>query len=120
MSTIERHSLLISDRFWRTESLPLYVYHCPRCDSPTEVFQHTFGAPRDAACATCGSIDLERVYTPFATHRSELDRLRDLDPRYFDRVDRAMANTRDADPMRHLERMTPFSAATDPGDPIKF
>jgi putative FmdB family regulatory protein len=120
VSTTERHSLLISDRFWRTDSLPLYVYRCRSCESHTEVFQHTFGAPSDAVCERCGSLNLARVYTPFTTQRSELDKLQNLDSKYYDRVDRAMANTRDADPMRHLERMTPFSAATDPGNPITF
>ncbi len=100
--------------------MPLYVYDCRRCQSRMEVLQRSFLTPRDSACETCGSTDLDRVFTPFATYRSELDRLRGLDPRYYDRVDRAMNNTREADPMRHLDRMTPFDAAADPGDPIKF
>jgi hypothetical protein len=86
----------------------------------TEVLQRRFDTPREAVCEACGSTELERVFTPFATHRSEIDRLRDLDPKYYARVDRALANTRDADPMRHLERMLPFDSASDPGDPIKF
>jgi hypothetical protein len=77
-------------------------------------------APREAVCEACGSVDLERVYAPFAIYRSEIDRLRSLDPKYYARVDRALANTREADPMRHLERMTPFDSASDPGEPIKF
>jgi putative FmdB family regulatory protein len=100
--------------------VPLYVYQCRRCDARTEVLQRRFDAPREAVCETCGSAELDRVFTPFATYRSEVDKLRNLDPRYYDRVDRAMSNTRDADPMRHLERMTPFDSATDPGDPVKF
>jgi putative FmdB family regulatory protein len=100
--------------------VPLYVYQCRRCEARTEVLQRRIDAPREASCETCGSTELDRVFTPFATYRSELDRLRGLDPKYYDRVDRAMANTRDADPMRHLERMTPFDSAHEPGDPIKF
>lgn len=100
--------------------MPLYVYQCRRCESHTEVLQRRFDAPREATCETCGSAEMDRVFTPFAMSRSELDRLRDLNPKYYDRVDRAMANTRDADPMRHLERMTPFESASQPGDPIKF
>jgi putative FmdB family regulatory protein len=100
--------------------VPLYVYQCRRCDVRTEVLQRSFHAPSGAVCETCGSTDLERVLTPFATYRSEMDKLRGLDPKYFDRVDRAMANTKDADPMRHLNRMTPFNSASEPGDPIKF
>jgi putative FmdB family regulatory protein len=100
--------------------VPLYVYQCRRCDMQTEVLQRSFGVSRDAVCETCGSADLYRVFATFATSRSEIDRLRELDPKYYDRVDRAMANTRDADPMRHLDRMVPFDSAREPGDPIKF
>ena len=100
--------------------MPLYVYHCAHCDSLTEVLQRSFLSSRDSVCDRCGSTNLERVYTPFVTYRSELDKLRDLDPRYYAQVDRAMNNTRDADPMRHLERMTPFDSVSEPGDPISF
>ena len=100
--------------------MPLYVYQCQRCEVRTEVFQRRMGAPREATCEACGSQDMTRVYTPFATYRSELDKLSTLDPKYYARVDQALANTREADPMRHLQRMTPFDSATDPGDPIKF
>jgi putative FmdB family regulatory protein len=98
----------------------LYVYQCRRCEVRTEVLQRRLDAPSEAVCDACGSADLQRVYTPFATYRSEADKLRELDPSYYQRVDRAMANTRDADPMRHLQRMTPFDSASEPGEPIRF
>ena len=100
--------------------MPLYDYQCRRCDARTEVFQRRIDAPREAACEACGSAELERVYAPFATYRSELDKLRSLDPKYYARVDQALVNTREADPMRHLQRMTPFDSVAEPGDPIKF
>src|SRR5579864_4920034 len=101
--------------------MPLYVCQCRRCDVRTEVFQRRMDAPREGCvCEACGSGELDRVYTPFAVYRSELDKLRSLDPKYHARVDQALANTREADPMRHLERMTPFESAAEPGDPIKF
>jgi putative FmdB family regulatory protein len=100
--------------------MPLYVYQCRRCDVRTEVFQRRMDVPREAVCESCGSGDLVRVYTPFATYRSELDKLRSLDPKYHARVDQALANTRDADPMRHLERMTPFDSVAEKGDRINF
>jgi putative FmdB family regulatory protein len=100
--------------------MPLYVYQCRRCDVRTEVFQRRMDTPREAVCEACGSVELERVYTPFAVYRSELDRLRGLDPKYYARVDQALANTREADPMRHLERMTRFDSTNEPGDTIKF
>lgn len=86
----------------------------------TEVFQRRMDAPRQAICEACGSLDMTRVYTPFATYRSEVDKLSTLDPKYYARVDQALANTPEADPMRHLQRMTPFDSVKEPGDPIKF
>lgn len=102
--------------------MPLYVYQCRRCEVRTEVLQRRIEAPleRDQVCEACGSADLERVFSAFATYRSELDKLRELDPKYYARVDQAIAHTRDADPMRHLERMTPFDSAREPGESIKF
>jgi putative FmdB family regulatory protein len=100
--------------------VPLYVYQCRRCDVRTEVFQRRIDTPREAVCEACGSLDLDRVYTPFATYRSELEKLRSLDPTYYARVDQALANTREADPMRHLQRMTPFDSVSEPGPPVKF
>jgi hypothetical protein len=86
----------------------------------TEVFQRRMDTPRQAVCEACGSVDMDRVYGTFATYRSELDKLRSLDPKYYARVDRALANTPEADPMRHLKRMTPFDSVSDPGPLVKF
>jgi putative FmdB family regulatory protein len=101
--------------------MPVYVYVCRRCKCTSEVFQRSVnaGSPRPV-CESCGSTDLERAVTSFAVPKSDLDRLRDLDPRYYKKVDDAIARTPEADPMRHLEKMTPFSAAKDPGPPIDF
>lgn len=100
--------------------MPLYVYQCRRCDVRTEVLQRRLDAPREAICEACGSAQLERVFASFAIYRSEADKLRDLDPKYYERVDRAIAVTPEADPMRHLQRFTPFDSAKEPGEPIKF
>lgn len=100
--------------------MPIYVYQCSRCDVRTEVFQRRMSASTVAACGACGSTETERVFTPFAVYRSELDRLQQLDPKYYQMVDRALAGTAEADPMRHITKMTPFDSTPDPGDPIKF
>jgi putative FmdB family regulatory protein len=100
--------------------MPVYVYHCKACDASTEVFQRSVRATRPAVCEGCGGTDLERSVTSFAVYRTELDRLQQLDPKYYKKVDAAIANTPEADPMRHLQRMTPFNAASDPGAPINF
>jgi len=100
--------------------MPLYEYQCRRCDVRTEVFQRRLDAPREAICEACGSSDLERAYAPFATYRSEVDKLRELDPKYYQRVDQAIARTPEADPMRHLQRLRRFDSASEPGEPIRF
>lgn len=100
--------------------MPIYVYQCSRCELRTEVFERRLNSGRSVSCAACGSVDMERVFTPFAIYRSEQTKLEQLDPKYYRKVDEAMRNTPEADPMRHLNRMTPFDRAADPGDPINF
>jgi putative FmdB family regulatory protein len=100
--------------------MPIYVFQCNRCDVRTEVFYRRMNAEREVLCESCGSAEMERVFTPFAIYRSELTRLQELDPTYYKKVDQAIANTPEADPMRHLNRMTPFDKAAEPGDTIKF
>ena len=100
--------------------MPIYVYQCSRCDVRTEVFQRRLNAQLDVLCSACGSEEMRRVWAPFALARSEIDELQQLDPKYFKKVDQAIANTPEADPMRHLQRMVSFDRAKDPGDPIDF
>lgn len=99
--------------------MPIYVYQCDRCDVRTEVFFRRLDAQRRIECESCGSTDVQRVFTPFAVYRSELDKLEQLDPTYYKKVDQAIARTPEADPLRHINRMTPFDTARDPGEPIK-
>jgi putative FmdB family regulatory protein len=100
--------------------MPIYVYQCRRCEVRTEVFVRRMSAGRHVTCEACGSPDLERVFTPFAVYRSEVDKLEALDPKYYRMVDQAIAHTPEAEPMRHLARMIPFDRARDPGPPIEF
>lgn len=99
--------------------MPIYVYQCNRCDNRTEVFQRRQTGAQPA-CEYCQSADLERVFTPFAIYRSELQKLEQLDPKYYKKVDEQIAATPMAEPMRHLKKMTPFAAAPEAGDPITF
>jgi DNA-directed RNA polymerase subunit RPC12/RpoP len=97
-----------------------YVYQCNRCDVRTEAFFRQMNVSRQVMCDACGSPDVERVFMPFAIYRSELTKLEQLDPMYYRKVDQAIANTPEAEPMRHIQRMTSFDKADDPGKPIKF
>jgi putative FmdB family regulatory protein len=100
--------------------MPIYVYQCQRCDVRTEVFFRRVDDTRVVVCEACSSPEVERVFTPFAIYRSELTKLEQLDPMYYKRVDRAIKNTPEADPMRHIKKMKPFESTPDPGAPINF
>lgn len=100
--------------------MPIYVFQCNRCDNRSELFFRRLSDDRVIECESCHSSDVERVFTPFAIYKSELTRLQQLDPSYYKKVDQAIRNTPEAEPMRHIERMTPFDATPEAGDPIKF
>jgi putative FmdB family regulatory protein len=100
--------------------VPLYVYDCAACGHRFEVFLRSRSAPAPAACEACRSASISRRVSGFAIARSELERLRALDPRYKRMVEDAVRNTPEADPERHLKKLTPFDAATEVGDRIDF
>lgn len=100
--------------------MPIYVYACPSCRSRSEVFVRRPSAETPRRCGTCGAGDLRRVISPFAMKRNLASEIANLDPKYRKRIDDAIARTPEADPMRLLAKLTPFSAADAPGDPIDF
>jgi|TARA_B100001142_G_scaffold198264_1_gene197038 putative FmdB family regulatory protein len=98
--------------------MPLYNYDCSGCERVAEVLIRR-GHDEPSTCEDCGG-DLKRRLSTFATPQTELDKIRSIDPQYKRMVEDHMARTPEAEPMRHLNRLTPFSAAEDPGDPIDF
>ena len=98
--------------------MPIYVYQCDACAGRFEALVR--GGREPSACAECGADGVERMIAPFAITRSDVDQVRDLDPKYKRIVDDLMDSTPEAEPMRHLERLTPLDAADDPGEPIEF
>jgi putative FmdB family regulatory protein len=100
--------------------MPIYVFGCRQCGARVEVFVRRVDDPTDVTCSGCGAAEMERVPAWFASPRAELAIVQELDPTYYKRVDAALANTADADAMRHLAKMIPMSAADSPGDPIEF
>ncbi len=100
--------------------MPLYEYRCNDCAAETEVLVRTPSAQPAVTCGECGSDRMDRKPAGFAIARSELDKLRALDPKYKQIVDDEWSKTTYADPMKYIEKMIPFDAADDPGDPVNF
>lgn len=98
--------------------MPIYVYECCTCFSRFEVLVRGDAEPSE--CAECGAEEIERMIATFAITQREVDQIRSLDPKYKQMVDSLMDSTPEADPMRHLERLTSLDAADDPGEPIDF
>lgn len=98
--------------------MPIHVYECDACACRFEALVR--GDREPSACTECGSSEIERMISPFAITRREVDQIRDLDPKYKQMVDDLIASTPEAEPMRHLERLTSFDEVDDPGDPIEF
>jgi putative FmdB family regulatory protein len=100
--------------------VPLHTYQCDDCHAVFEVLVRPPRRAEPAECAFCGRPNLTKKLSAFAVTHSELDAIRALDPMYKRMVEDQMARTPEAEPMRHLNRLTPFNAASDPGDPIDF
>jgi putative FmdB family regulatory protein len=100
--------------------MPLYAYQCDACGQRFEALVRPNRTPEPTACKHCGQPDIRKVPAAFATAHSELDALRSLDPMYKRIVEDQMAKTPEAEPMRHLAKMTPFDVVDDPGKPIDF
>ena len=97
--------------------MPIYAYRCPACALQFEVLVR---AAEPERCEQCGASGIERAVTSFAVTHSDLEQMRSLDPKYKQMVDDLIDSTPEAEPMRLLDRLTPFDAAEDPGDPIEF
>ncbi len=59
--------------------MPIYEYRCNQCRRKTSVLVRSFSTSSAPTCEACGSGDVSRVMSRFAYHRSESDRLADLD-----------------------------------------
>lgn len=100
--------------------MPIYVYGCSACGARREVFLRRMDTTAPVRCERCDVGAMARLPAAFALQKDLPSTLSDLDPSYHQRIDDAIARTPEADPMRLLNRMTPFSAADAPGDPLPF
>ena len=100
--------------------MPLFAYRCENCNEQFEKLVRGSQSPEPEECIACSSPKIRKIPTSFSLSRNEIDALRSLDPMYKRMVEDRMAQTPEAEPMRHLAKMTPFDVAEDPGKPIDF
>jgi putative FmdB family regulatory protein len=68
--------------------MPIYEYACPRCREIFSFLVRSISSRKKLHCPKCGSSDLKRIYSPFATIQSEADRLEKMsDPSFFSGLD---------------------------------
>ena len=84
--------------------MPIYEYRCSDCRAVTSVMAPISRANAPCPCEHCGSEQTRRIVSRPSVHLSNLSKLERLDPKYDKMVDRAMDNTRDADPDRLINR----------------
>ncbi len=98
--------------------MPMYEYRCRACEGATSAYLRSYNSPQPTSCRHCGSGDITRVMSTFAYHKSEADKMAQLDPKYGKMVDDAMSKAPpDSSPEHYLNKMAPFSAARETGDP---
>ena len=100
--------------------MPLFAYRCESCNEQFEKLVRGSQSPEPEKCIACSSSDIRKIPTTFSLSRNEIDALRSLDPMYKRMVEDRIAQTPEAEPMRHLAKMTPFDVAEDPGKQIDF
>jgi putative FmdB family regulatory protein len=100
--------------------VPIYAYRCGACELEFDRLIRRPHGKEPTECPKCGEDALKRKLASFAHAHSELEVLQSLDPKYKQIVEDEMARTQYGEPMEHLKKMIPFSAADDPGDQIEF
>ncbi|MDP2936832.1 MAG: zinc ribbon domain-containing protein [Dehalococcoidia bacterium] len=59
--------------------MPIYEYRCKSCGAKTSLLVLSLSRQAEVECQACGSQDLTRLFSAFAYHRSEGDRLSEVD-----------------------------------------
>lgn len=88
--------------------MPIYEFRCEACGEITSALFRSDTRKEDIACEHCGHRELTKIVSRIAVHRDMSSRLDNLDPKYDKMVERAVKNTPEADPNRHLSKMKPF------------
>lgn len=90
--------------------MPIYEFRCKHCARLSSGFWSMADAPQEIRCEHCQQ-RAHRIISRTAYHRSDLQKMGSLDPKYDQMAAQALRNTPEADPDRLLGKMTPFSAA---------
>ena len=88
--------------------MPIYEFQCDKCGATMEVLWRTDTAKSSLRCKACHHDKLTKVISRPSVHRNTASKLDSLDPKYDKMVERAVKNTPQADPNRHLGKMKPF------------
>ena len=88
--------------------MPIYEYRCEDCHGKLEHYFSSQDAPKKMICDLCGSSKSYRIISGASYHQSEAAKTAKLDRKYDKKVNRAIANTRSADPDRVLSKLKPF------------
>ncbi len=88
--------------------MPTYEYRCDACLELTSLVCSVDSSPQQVACEHC-ACTAHKIISSVAVRLSNTSKMEKLDPKYDKMVDRAMDNTRAADPDNYLKKMKPFS-----------
>ncbi len=67
--------------------MPLYEYACRDCRKVVSVLVRRVSDDAQPACPECDSLNLHRLVSGFAFHRSLVSKLEQLDPKYDKMID---------------------------------
>ncbi|HKI73002.1 MAG TPA: zinc ribbon domain-containing protein [Pseudomonadales bacterium] len=88
--------------------MPIFEFQCDKCGATMEVLWRGDSDSSQLECAECHHTRLTKVVSRPSVHRNMSSKLAGLDPKYDKMVERAVKNTPEADPNRHLGKMKPF------------
>lgn len=89
--------------------MPIYEFRCEHCGATTEILWRNDSKTSQLRCRKCQHDQLTKVISRPSIHRNMTSKLDSLDPKYDKMVERAVSNTPEADPDRHLKKMKPFN-----------
>lgn len=84
--------------------MPLYEYRCRNCRAIVSRLAAVRDIPAEVECDRCSGGVAARIVSLPSVHLSVRSKGARLDPKYDKMVDRAMSNTRAADPDRLVNR----------------